>query len=64
MTLFMPYNAVQIADAALEVVFEGVRVNSKVDHFVPHFSDAAADNPRVQIRGAALVFGLVNPRDW
>jgi hypothetical protein len=49
MTLFIPYNAVQIADAALEVVFEGVRVNSKVDHFVPHFSDAAADNPRVQM---------------
>ncbi len=44
-----PYSVVEIADDALEVVFEGVTVNSKVHHFVPHFSDAAAENPRVQM---------------
>ena len=30
-------------------MFEGVVVNSKVDHYVPHFSDAESDNPRVQL---------------
>ena len=47
--LLIAFDVVQIADEALEVVFEGVRINSKVDHFVPHFSDAAGDNPRVQM---------------
>ncbi len=31
------------------MVFEGVTVNSKVDHYVPHFSDAESANPRVQM---------------
>jgi hypothetical protein len=34
-------------------VFEGVAVNSKVDHFVPKFCEATADNPRVQLGDAA-----------
>jgi len=31
------------------VVFEGVRVNSKVDHYAPHFCDAESANPRIQM---------------
>jgi hypothetical protein len=56
------YIIVEIAPNGLEVVFEGVTVNSKADHFVPHFSDAAADNPRVQMaaHGAGAAYTLLH----
>jgi hypothetical protein len=36
------------------VVFEGIVVNSKLDHYVPHFSAAASDNPRVQMAAHSI----------
>ena len=56
------YIIVEIAPNGLEVVFEGVTVNSKADHFVPHFSDAAAENPRVQMaaHGAGAAYTLLH----
>jgi hypothetical protein len=42
---------VAIGDSTkLEYVFEGVVVNSKVDHFVPLISGANSENPRIQLQ--------------
>ena len=38
-----------LEDQTLEFVFEGITINSKVDHFTPLYSAATDDNPRVQL---------------
>ena len=40
---------VSLDDKSLELVFEGVNVNSKVDHFTPKFCAPTDNNPRVQL---------------
>ena len=49
--LCQTYVAVKVGDATkLDYVFEGIVVNSKVDHFVPLLSSATSENPRVQLQ--------------
>jgi hypothetical protein len=40
---------VSLADQTLELVFEGITINSKVDHFTPSYCEATDNNPRVQL---------------
>jgi hypothetical protein len=40
----LPHCIDEIVEDALEVVFEGIVVNSKVDHFAPHCSNLTAHN--------------------
>ena len=50
-TLTQTYVAVKVGDVTkLDYVFEGIAVNSKVDHFVPLLSSATTENPRVQLQ--------------
>ena len=38
-----------LEDKTLEMVFEGITINSKVDHFIPKYSEPTDQNPRVQL---------------
>ena len=50
-TLSQKYVAVKVGDVTkLDYVFEGIVVNSKVDHFVPLLCSATSENPRVQLQ--------------
>ncbi len=40
---------VSLEDQILELVFEGITINSKVDHFTPSYCEATDNNPRVQL---------------
>ncbi len=39
--------------SCLDVVFEGVTMNSQLDHFVPHMGDGTAPNARLQLEPTA-----------
>ena len=40
---------VSLEDQTLELVFEGITINSKVDHFTPSYCEPTDNNPRVQL---------------
>ncbi len=51
LTLHFLYYTVTIGDETkLDYVFEGIVLNSKVDHYVPMFSSNTSENPRVQLQ--------------
>jgi hypothetical protein len=39
--------------SSLDVVFEGVTLNSQLDHYVPHIGDGSAPNARLQLEPSA-----------